>query len=441
VSDSGPAVVDASDVAWSGTQRVAFRLICAYLVLYYLPFPLMLAPFLEPVQATYNTLWHTVVPWVGQHLLHLATPITIFENGSGDTTYNYVQLLCLAGVALVATLIWSVVDRGRRQYVTAHRWLRVYLRYSLCPIMVVYGAMKIIPVQFGSLSLSTLLQPYGNASPMGLLWNFMGYSTPYTVFAGYAEMLAGLLLIPRRTTTVGAMLAMAVLSNVVMLNFSYDVPVKLFSVHLLCTAAVLLLPELRRLVDFHLLNRAVAGVPAQPLFRKPRHDLVARGIGLLYVAGTTAMSLWGAWQGYKASGAVAPAPPVYGIFEVSTFVRNRDTLPPLATDSSRWRRLVFERGGWAVIRTMNDSGGYFGVAVDTAKGQVSLDPLNLAAGWAPDTTRRVTLGYQRPDSVHLMLAGLMGSDSIRVELIRRDEKEFLLLKRGFHWINEYPFNR
>jgi len=62
---------------------------------------------------------------------------------------------------------------------------------------------------------------------------FMGASTPYNVFTGASEMLAGVLLFFPTTTLLGALLAMAVMTQVVALNFCYDVPVKLFSTHLL----------------------------------------------------------------------------------------------------------------------------------------------------------------------------------------------------------------
>ena len=40
-----------------------------------------------------------------------------------------------------------------------------------------------------------------------------------------------------------------------------------------------------------------------------------------------------------------------------------------------------------------------------------------------------------------MLEGTYESRSIRAKLRRADGKEFLLMSREFHWINEYPFNR
>lgn len=57
---------------------------------------------------------------------------------------------------------------------------------------------------------------------MGLLWNFIGASAAYTIFTGVAEVLGGLLLVARRTALLGALVCIGVMSNVVLLNFSYD---------------------------------------------------------------------------------------------------------------------------------------------------------------------------------------------------------------------------
>jgi len=87
-----------------------------------------------------------------------------------------------------------------------------------------------------------MLEAIGDQSPMGLLWNFMGASAPYTIFGGLGELIGGLLLTNRRTALLGALISAAVMSQVVMLNFSYDVPVKIYSSELLLTARVLIAP-------------------------------------------------------------------------------------------------------------------------------------------------------------------------------------------------------
>ena len=114
------------------------------------------------------------------------------------------------------------------------------------------------PTQFIFPSFGRLVEPLGEFSPMGLLWNFMGYSTPYIIFSGLAEVTGATLLLFRRTATLGAMTSAAVLLNIVTLNFCYDVPVKLYSVHLELMSLFLLLPDAPALWRFFVLHQPAA---------------------------------------------------------------------------------------------------------------------------------------------------------------------------------------
>ena len=100
-------------------------------------------------------------------------------------------------------LVWSVADRKRPNYERLYDWFRLYLRMVLAAIMIPYGAAKLFQAQFPAPSLSTLLEPYGDSSPMHLLWTFMGASPSYSFFAGAVEVLGGALLIVPRLTTLG----------------------------------------------------------------------------------------------------------------------------------------------------------------------------------------------------------------------------------------------
>jgi len=109
----------------------------------------------------------------------------------GDTTYSWVNLLCVAVIAAVITLIWSILDRRRPNYDRGWIAFRIYLRFVLAAAMISYGIAKVFPSQFPAPLLDRLLQRFGDASPMGLLWTFMGSSVAYNVFSGTAEMVGG----------------------------------------------------------------------------------------------------------------------------------------------------------------------------------------------------------------------------------------------------------
>ena len=423
----------ATKPSWSIARRIGFRFAFAYLVLYNLPFPIGGLPLTDPVKAWYDKLWHVVVPWFAAHVLHLAKPITIFSNGSGDTTYDYVLVLVLAILAAVATVAWSLLDWRATSSPRLAFGLRVYVRYVLAYALLAYGAFKVIQTQFPYPSLDRLVEPFGEFSPMGVVWSWMGFSYAYNLFAGLAEMVSGFLLFFRRTVMLGGLLAIAVMSNVVIINFAFDVPVKLYSSHLLLMAIFLVAPDARRLVDACVRNRGMTSVDLGATFATRRMRIAGAAAKTVFVLTGVIAPLWTS-RSFRQQ--IAVRPPLYGIWEVDSFVRGHEALPALVGDSVRWRRVVFSYPGVASVRLLNDSTRGYRVTADTVKRTLVLSSRR-------DSTFKLPLAYARGGARNdsLRLDGIVNGDSLHLRLHRLDENKFLLVNRGYHWINEFPLNR
>jgi len=77
--------------------------------------------------------------------------------------------------------------------------------------------------------------------------------------------------------------------------------------------------------------------------------------------------------------------------------------------------------------------------------------MNLTAGAAPApnaqpiaiplSTSAGKFTFEQPDPATLVLDGELGGRKIRMRLAQFDLNKFLLLTRGFNWVQEYPFNR
>jgi hypothetical protein len=52
-----------------------------------------------------------------------------------------------------------------------------------------------------------------------------------------------------------------------------------------------------------------------------------------------------------------------------------------------------------------------------------------------------TFTFQQPDAEHLILEGTLDGRKLRMETRLFDRNNFLLVTRGFNWIQERPFNR
>jgi uncharacterized membrane protein YphA (DoxX/SURF4 family) len=427
--------------AWSLAHRLFFRFLAVYFLLYSLPNPgtfsiFTSVPFGATVFRWYVNVWRAICPWVGSHVFHLTgRAITYVPTGSGDTTLNYIENMLFVLVALAAALIWSVLDRKRKDYRQVEPWLRLLVRYTLAFTLLGYGFAKIFPLQFRPPNLQRLIEPYGDFSPMGALWRFMGASVPYIIFAGAAEATAGLLLLFRRTTTLGSLVAFGVLLNVMVLNYCYDVPVKLYSTNLVLMAVWLASGDFRRLLDVLVHNRVTAPADqSAPRFSRRWARVSALAFQILFVGYTLFGTVYGGWRGYQAAYIHPQRPPIYGLYQVQQFVLNGREIPPLITDGARWRTMIAEFPGFITVKMMNDSLRGYQARFDAAKSDLTLSEPNQKA-------KTYSLHYARPGADQLTLEGDIADGRVSIRLRKIDASKFLLMSRGFHWISEVPFNR
>jgi uncharacterized membrane protein YphA (DoxX/SURF4 family) len=418
---------------WNPITRIIFRFVCAYWVLYSLPANGRVSFLgIVPGARFYHQLWRAIVPWVAIHVFHLRGPVVVCRlTGSGDTTLDYVHNLCLLVLAAAIALLWSVLDRNRGDYRTLHLWLRLLVRYTLAITLLSYGFSKMFPLQFPFPALNRLIEPFGDFSPMGILWNFMGSSPAYTIFAGAAEVTGGLLLLFERTTMLGAMVSAVVMLNVVALNFCYDVPVKLYSLHLFLMAVFLLAPDSGKLFGFLVMKRgATPASAASPVFERRWMRIGALAVKVLLIGFFLFQDIMSGYRGYQ-SAVVHPArAPLYGLYQVEGFTRNGTEAPPLTTDANRWKMVVAQNLVIVQIRMMDDSMRGFGATYGPAD-----DVVTLTAG------AKNVFNYSPPDADHVVMTGMLSRDLLVVTLRKIDPSRYLLVNRGFHWINEVPFNR
>src|SRR3954470_2364476 len=193
------------ETRWNLAQRVGFRFLFSYLVLFFLTGQeIGLIPFSTSLVERYTKLWYGLAVWMARHLLHIRYDFPMNGEGSGDTTFQWILLPCYLALAAAATLLWSVLDRKRTHYRRLYAWLRLLLRFTLAMALIVYGLVKVIPNQMPAPRSFTLLQRVGQLTPMRLLWTLMGASPAFQTFTGLAELLGGILLLVPRTTLLGA---------------------------------------------------------------------------------------------------------------------------------------------------------------------------------------------------------------------------------------------
>ena len=84
----------------------------------------------------------------------------------------------------------------------------------------------------------------------------LGFSPVYERVCGAAEVIGGLVILIRPTALLGAIISAFVMTNVVLYNLFFDVPVKLYAIHVLLMAMFVMLRDLKPRWSFFVMNRA-----------------------------------------------------------------------------------------------------------------------------------------------------------------------------------------
>ena len=108
--------------------------------------------------------------------------------------------------------------------------------------------------------------------------------------------------------------------------------------------------------------------------------------------------------------------------------------PALLTDKERWRRVIFDFQAFTTFQRPDDSLAGFAAAINDKD-----KTLTLTKG--SDKNWKASFTYVRPAPDQLELNGAMDGHQVQMKLKLMDRDKFTLVNRGFHWINEYPFQR
>lgn len=423
---------------WNPLQKFLFRFFFIYLLIY-------IEPLTWGSELTFGYLsdgYYAVIDWMvnfSNQYLFKTYPELVPINGSGDTSWAHTHVKLFLLLSLLIALIWTLLDRKKTAYPNWRYVLNSIVRYKLAMTAFGYGIIKLYALQMFFPSMSQLATPLGEFLPMRFSWLFIGYSAPYQIFSGVMEVLAGLLLFNRRTVTTGVLVSMGVFLNVLMLNLAYDIPVKIYSAHLVVMCVFLLVQEHGRLTNFLLLNKAaMPSVLYQPPFIFKKWQKIARLIlKLLFVVFVILLPLYGSYQRYQNMQISNDQQPIRsGFYDVDVFALNKDTIPAIQGDSTRWSQMIFHPGTGGSLLSSDSTlflkmygRSYFNYIVDTAK-----EAIIFKRPGSRDTT--FMLRYSLPDSNTIQLKGQLRNDSLYLRL-RRTNKQYRLAEKQFHWLSEY----
>jgi hypothetical protein len=367
---------------------------------------------------------------------------------------SFINWIIAAVLAVIGSVLWSRSKFKDQDYNTLYYWLRVIVRYRLAIGIIGYGFIKFFPLQSPFPSISNLNTSYGDFNDWKIFSMSLGIVPNYESFLGSIEIIAGLLLFFRKTATIGALIILVFTGNVFISNLAYEGGEYVYSIYLVSFALFVLSFDALRIYNLVSLER-----PTEPNKLKP--VLTSRQQTIRLVIKTLVIFFFVFLYGFKTYSGFRHDPYQFpltagltkasGIYNVSEFKINNKELPYSATDSVRWKDVVFEK--WATISIRSnrpvivDAANYEQVFKKDEDRDYELigsagrhyysyttDTLNhvlLLADKNPHYKgEKLVLKYSRPDTATIILSGIdQQKDSVYVVLNKLEKKYPLSMGR------------
>ena len=350
-------------------------------------------------------------------------------------------------IALAGAAVWGNLDKDRKEYTVLYYWLRVIVRYRLAFALITYGFIKFFPLQMPYSSLSNLLTNYGDYYAWKIYFQTVGIAPKYESFLGFVEILAAFLLFYRKTVTFGVGLVFGFLGNVAVANGFYDIGEHVFSSYLVLLATFLFVNDIPRLWNLLVNEKGTFPNKLIPDFS----DSTLRNIRLgLKGAFLVFVLLFGikTYNNYLNDPYKLPKTPglsnAYGLYDVRTFILNKDTIPYSKTHAQRWQDVVFEK--WSTMTIKQNRPVKIDMENEEVAPEKDIDRNYELAGFAgrhyfyyeADTVNHrlaftnknknhrdetMFLNYSRPNDSTIVLKGINErKDSIQVVLEKKNKK-------------------
>jgi len=333
-----------------------------------------------------------------------------------DSMNMYLLCFVCCSIGLVFAIIWTWKLKEKIKIEKWTFWFMQIARYYLVIQMFQYGLNKLFKFQFFFPEPNTLFTTIGQSSKDILFWSAMGSSYEYTVFAGVVELVCACLLLLRKTRVLGALLLAGVMFNVMMINFSFDISVKLLSTFLFLLCILIIVPDFKRLVGFFIRNRVVE--PA--VLWKPKfvinQSIFYKLTKVLLVAFVIMDAFFPYVKMKSFNDDLGPKPYLHGAYQVTS----------LSGDQVQWKNAFVHREGYFIIQDWTDKFSDYEMQVDTIINVISVYENQQEIG---------VMGF-RDEPGFLKVFGKFNNERVDLLFNKIDLSSLPISENDFHWTTD-----
>ncbi len=364
-----------------------------------------------------NPFFENLVYWSGTLLFDLKVDFNPVI--SSDSIGLYVHTFNLIIISVLLAFIWAMLFKTSIKNIR-QLTLKI-ITYYLSLQMLLYGLNKVFKLQFYKPASNLLFTNLGDLTPDILYWSTIGSSWSYSFFLGLTEVIVACFLLFKKTRLLGVLVGIVVMVNVVLINFSYDISVKLYAAFLLSLFLVLIVPYLNYLYASLVLQK--------PIALNLENEKVFGFIPNNYKAGIKVIVIFlflmeGLYPSYKANiynGDKSKQRIFTGAYKVVDAINK--------SSDYNWKQVFIHKDGYFISKSEDDKMQDYQLEVDTVNQILSIVRYDL--------NKKYTLNYELKNNKLHHVFGVIGKSNIDFYLHQIDEKTIPLLNASFHWTTNH----
>lgn len=383
----------------------------ALLGILFIPFPFVFLPYQARVS---EGLFGAIIRFFIEKILAIKEyhPFIV-----SDSLMMYVLLLLLFVVAFLMTISTNFFSF---KFVTQHKiqqFLQSFFSYYLALILIKYGFDKVFLGQFYTPEPNILYTPLGFLDKDILFWSTMGVSPIYNIFMGVTEIIAATLLLFNRTRLIGALFSCGVFINIIAINFSFDISVKLYSSFLLFLSFLILRPFIHQLYSFLILKKTGHLSKRDQFINSIFKPSFARTFFKTFVI------LLIVTEGLYPNLQAQPLPYLHGAYQVINVTQN-DKKRDLR--SIPFKRFFVHKDHYLIFQYHDGQMNDYKLGIDKVNNQLILTNYSL---------KKDTLSYQfKAKNNQLELIYTLDKKQYQVTTQQLKQKDLPLMEKRFHWM-------
>ncbi len=343
-------------------------------------------------------------------LAMLGVLYAVYQKGVGrcsDFSEHHDHLISFGGAGMIIGILIGMYLYEKKKMPHLNYGILIATKYFLAFLLIYYGLNQVLDITFPQ-SLSVQEKKLVDLNSGQLVYAFFSHTYFYQAIIGGVQLLGCALLFYRSTVPLGGIILSVILTNVLLIQFNYDLCNKTDTSVYLVGCLYIMIPYFGKMINTLVFNRETKAI-AFPIFNYSSHGYKALSIlKIVFIIGII-IFYYNQTSRYFRYYRSNEASPIVGVWKIDKIIYDSSEMFPV--ELSTFESLFLDKFRLGAVKS-NDSLSYFEYMVDTTFHQLEF--------WNFHQFRQLDLKgkYQMKGKDTLIYSGVSNKDSVQMRMVR-----------------------